>query len=725
IVLGSGDIFDADSLAKLSSLSGNYIDIVWYGNDLISLREDEEGKTQLEHWSSNFELYNGKIYNGKIYNGKPLKTIVTTNEIIIVMEIEGKPVFKTYVADNDIDKDGVIYTLDAFPEDIAASVDSDGDGWPDEWNDGFSSVDSTSGLTLDFFPSEVACQSESHLRNGVCDIRRKIPKYQADQILFENDVIYLLSTIHSKIFRWSYSEQYHLDPINIPQNISKVTYSAKEHKLYMSDSLNTIYFVDLNESSNVELFATLPKKSDGLLVCGSFLFVAFSDTYLNIHRVYDFSGNLVQEVNYKLFSKNHIWNDLDNKMYYLQSNQLYSIGIDQNSGQFGSQTNRVYVPESHLRASINLSKDRNKLVLASGEIFDIETMKLLAKFPHPVEDVNWFSTGFISLENINEKDTKLIQWNEDLIQHNVKTVNGTAIKIVSNGDSHHVLVTIEDGHMTFVVYEVNDDGDQDGITNELDDFPLDVAASKDFDGDGWPDSWNEGYSSVDSTLGLTIDNYPQDYACQLLSHGENGVCDHSNGIPPYIPTETIFDGNIIYLLSQENDKVFRWSLSKSKYLSAVLLSDHPSKITYYNNELLVAYADGQINKISVQSNMVETHFTKLASSPHRLITINDFVLTANLSNSYRVNSIYDSNGVLKDWKRGGGQNFHYTWSPEKNILYFLEGDESYEHIYFDRIDPITGHFMDSEPTRYFKTEEVRGPINISLDESQILLGTGK
>jgi hypothetical protein len=42
--------------------------------------------------------------------------------------------------------------LDAFPEDPAASLDEDNDGFPDEWNEGMTEEDSTSGLRIDKFP---------------------------------------------------------------------------------------------------------------------------------------------------------------------------------------------------------------------------------------------------------------------------------------------------------------------------------------------------------------------------------------------------------------------------------------------------------------------------------------------------------------------------------------------------------------------------------------------
>lgn len=48
---------------------------------------------------------------------------------------------------------GKLY-LDAFPNDSAASVDTDGDGAPDYWNQGKSEEDSTTGLKLDYDPND-------------------------------------------------------------------------------------------------------------------------------------------------------------------------------------------------------------------------------------------------------------------------------------------------------------------------------------------------------------------------------------------------------------------------------------------------------------------------------------------------------------------------------------------------------------------------------------------
>ena len=55
----------------------------------------------------------------------------------------------------DTDGDGVANTSDAFPSDPAASTDSDGDGYPDSWNENATEdMIAESDLTLDAFPQD-------------------------------------------------------------------------------------------------------------------------------------------------------------------------------------------------------------------------------------------------------------------------------------------------------------------------------------------------------------------------------------------------------------------------------------------------------------------------------------------------------------------------------------------------------------------------------------------
>jgi len=67
----------------------------------------------------------------------------------------------TTVKEPDRDSDGVVDGEDAFPDDPAASIDGDKDGHPDTWNSGMDQDDSTTGLTLDAFPSDASEHTDS------------------------------------------------------------------------------------------------------------------------------------------------------------------------------------------------------------------------------------------------------------------------------------------------------------------------------------------------------------------------------------------------------------------------------------------------------------------------------------------------------------------------------------------------------------------------------------
>ena len=87
-----------------------------------------------------------------------------------------------------------------------------------------------------------------------------------------------------------------------------------------------------------------------------------------------------------------------------------------------------------------------------------------------------------------------------------------------------------------------EDQDGDGIVNENDDFPDDIAASVDRDRDGQPDDWNQGFGASDSTTGLTLDNdddndgvadgedeFPNDP--QSVDSDGDGVGDNADAYP--------------------------------------------------------------------------------------------------------------------------------------------------------------------------------------------------
>jgi PKD repeat protein len=76
------------------------------------------------------------------------------------------------------------------------------------------------------------------------------------------------------------------------------------------------------------------------------------------------------------------------------------------------------------------------------------------------------------------------------------------------------------------------DTDLDSYSDGLDAFPTDPAASKDSDGDNYPDQWNTGKSWEESTTGLKLDAYP--------NNPNKFESEISKDEPPHDNTSAIF-----------------------------------------------------------------------------------------------------------------------------------------------------------------------------------------
>ena len=84
-----------------------------------------------------------------------------------------------------------------------------------------------------------------------------------------------------------------------------------------------------------------------------------------------------------------------------------------------------------------------------------------------------------------------------------------------------------------------------------------------------------GRTQADSTTGLTLDAFPNDSACWLAAHGSGGVCNYAATVPNYTPDQVVSQGDIVYLLSSANRRVYRWSMATGAYLNPVHRGHQP------------------------------------------------------------------------------------------------------------------------------------------------------
>lgn len=145
VVLGSGQIYNALSLARVNTLPNNILDAAWIGGTLTTLRNGT-GVVQLQSWSGTFAP-TGTLQ----LPGAGLRLFAYNGKVVLVRNIGDKPVIDAIDLANlpDSDGDGANDYVDNCPADPNPSqadldgdlvgnpcdADADGDGMPNTYEE--------------------------------------------------------------------------------------------------------------------------------------------------------------------------------------------------------------------------------------------------------------------------------------------------------------------------------------------------------------------------------------------------------------------------------------------------------------------------------------------------------------------------------------------------------------------------------------------------------------
>lgn len=322
--------------------------------------------------------------------------------------------------------------MDAFPLDPAASVDTDGDLYPDVWNNGYSESNSTQGLTLDYFPVDEACNSINHSRNGTCDIALKIPNYTPTQIAFDGKVIYYLSRENHKVFRWSMEENYHLEPIGVNFDPLDFTYSKDDKSLYIiyeepyvsklsiSDNLKETHFV--NHSGRTKRISSVGKN-----------IILYDAGYVEgTNYIYAFDGSLKSTQIDRINTSNYATNEMNNRLYYLKRGRFplkltYDV-IDQTTQNVSETKCAEYLSSTNREVELIVSLDGSRVFLGLGQIYDGNTLSLLHNMGHGITTGAWASNRLVTLRQESES-TKVEFFDDSYVSQSSFSILGSPIKI--------------------------------------------------------------------------------------------------------------------------------------------------------------------------------------------------------------------------------------------------------------------------------------------------------
>ena len=738
VLLGSGDVYDASDLTRLGSIAGGFTDAQWLGDDGIVVVRDESGNAQVERRDAA-----GMVVEVVSFDGVPL-AIAPSGANHVVVTDQGRPAFHIYIASDDSDGDGVTNTEDDFPLDPAASVDSDGDGYPDAWNDGRTEADSTTGLTLDSYPSDSACYLPEHGDGITCDITATMPDYVPASIEVDDaGVVHLFSPENGRIFRWDSVTEEHLNPIIVGSDEwlasstpTIMAYHSAHFRLYLGYDNGDVNYIDLAGDPDEQRLTTLAQAVGGLADVGNFLLAQDASGAWNSHHIYDADGGLRTSVEWNEYSRVYEWNPVLNRVYFFRDgtspNDLHYEEIDQTSGLITDAGETPYHGNYVISPPIRSSAGGDKVLLGSGDVYDASDLTRLGSIAGGFTDARWLSDDGIVVVRDESGNAQVERRDAAGTVVEAVSFDGAPLAIAPSG-ANHVVVT-DQGRPAFHIYIASDDSDGDGVPNTEDDFPLDPAASVDSDGDGYPDAWNDGRTEADSTTGLTLDSYPSDSACYLPEHGDGVTCDITATMPDYVPASIeMDDAGVVYLFSPENGRIFRWDSVTEEHLNPIIVgsdewlaSSQPTIMAYHSAHfrLYLGYDNGDVNYIDLAGDPDEQRLTTLAQAVGGLADVGNFLLAQDASGAWESHHIYDADGGLRTSVEWNHYSRAYDWNPVLNRVYFFRDGSSPNDLLYEEIDQTSGLITDAGETPYHGNYVISPPIRVSADGSQVLLGSG-
>ncbi len=452
VLLGSGDIYDGQTLEILESLPVEPSDAVWLDDGLLTLRAASDGRTLLEHWGPD-----SRLFNFQYFDGTPLRVFRWSGGYAVLTLVGGRPVLDSYTPTDDADGDGVQNSVDVFPLDAAASADTDGDGWPDAWNPGYGQADSSSGLHLDAFPEDSACQLAEHALSGdpsLCDIARAIPYYSPKQLeIGAGGVVYLLAG--TKIFRWSLADARHLNPIVLTDAPLFMTYAADLERLYLAYDTGSIKRIDLTKGVAETVFATVPGTPTGLAAAGQYVLAVDPSGAWATHYTFGPEGAQISAVDWNYRSDEYVWSPVNRRVYFLRDdtspNDIHYEVID-DSGNIAGEGESPYHGDYRVAHPIRVSADGSRVLLGSGDVYDGLTLVRTGGLPIQPTDALWTASGeLLTIRPSPDGRCLLERWDALLNLTDWKYFTGSPLRLVTWSGMYSV-VTLKDGRPAFQPY---------------------------------------------------------------------------------------------------------------------------------------------------------------------------------------------------------------------------------------------------------------------------------
>jgi hypothetical protein len=578
------------------------------------------------------------------------------------------------------------------------------------------------------------------------------PDFIPDQIVSDDATIYLLSRANKQVYRWSIATSTYLSPMPIGFSRDSIEYtptnielSLKHGRLYLGYETGDIRYIALKGSITERNFAVISLPVRQLVAVSTFLYAEDGDQPYEGNRYLLNSRGAVTDQNTVYPNYENVWSSADSRLYQVNGNQVSYTVIDQKTGKFAwdswygfysSNYSYGYEGYQNLSSLLSLSSDSRFLLANDGTIRDSKQgLSSVVNLSQNLIRGKLLADGSVvtvSLLNFWSSPEQFHLEMRDPSLRLLEQIDYSGILLGIYGSVSKIsLAVIQNGKFSIQTYVLNPDSDGDGVLNKVDAFPMDPAASRDSDKDGYPDAWNRGKDQSFSTSGLVLDAYPKDAECYLLPQGDGKLCNYGLTVPMFTPDDVIFDGKIVYLLSVSNKKIYRWSIDTAKYLSPIragftsgYVDLFPTKLVFSSEQarIYLGYENGTISYLLPGKTTGEKTLASVESGIKQLVAVGKFLLVQEKNNYQK--TVFDIKGVQKD----KGQQYinikYSSWNSASSRLYFLQ-DSNVPQFHYLSVNKTSGKLSTVTSSAYQSSKYFGSMINVSNDNARIFLGNSE
>lgn len=442
VITGSGTSYTTDTLAFKEKLFINdVIDFQWHNNNALITLEAQGDASLIRRYTPQFDETEQVIFSGK-----PLKLFEQNNQHYLLTLNNSQYQITRYTPTGDTDGDGILNRQDDFPHNPAASVDSDRDGYPDQWNPGYSDTANTT-LTLDAYPADPACHTLAEGDGTRCYYDTALLAQPPHTIVADNSgIAYLFYRDHPLVYRWHLATADYIEPLRVsdtsaaavlyPQMMAYSPDNGPDNgRLYFAYNNGRISSIDVGLSAgNENTFAVHSTEVMSLLNAGPYI---VSTEQLNGRQFYrDVNGRDMNVVGGSQIAEHNTWGSLYNRHYSLrQRNFPFDDRIFYDEWLITNGTAEfirlILSEEAPLDSPILISPDNETVIVGSGEYFDAGTLERQGTITTPFTHGTYLPNGNLAAVSNTDNGSRLTIYQNKLPLAPTVDITGHPLQIFS------------------------------------------------------------------------------------------------------------------------------------------------------------------------------------------------------------------------------------------------------------------------------------------------------